>query len=161
MFDNLKKIFSNSKYAISYLILVVILALLWYFFTDLSLMRWNHGNTRFVIDTIFSWLNILFFPLFIVAWIYRSYNFGCYQKSDSFGFIGGFVSAVISGSLCCGTSLLIPLGATIFVDFFSKNFKYWWLELKFIGVLILIFGVYNLLKNLTTCKMQKKFKNAK
>lgn len=161
MFDNLKKIFSNPKYLIAYLILVSIFIFLWWQFTNFSLMLGNYSTTRFVIDTVISWLNILFFPLFIVAWIYRSYNFGCYQKSDSFGFIGGFVSAVISGSLCCGTSLLIPLGATIFVDFFSKNFKYWWLELKFIGVLILIFGVYNLLKNLTTCKMQKKFKNAK
>lgn len=161
MFDNLKKIFSNPKYLIAYLILVFIFIFLWWQFTNFSLMLGNYSITRFVIDTVISWLNILFFPLFIVAWIYRSYNFGCYQKSDSFGFIGGFVSAVISGSLCCGTSLLIPLGATIFVDFFSKNFKYWWLELKFIGVLILIFGVYNLLKNLTTCKMKKSFKNAK
>lgn len=124
MFDNLKKIFSNPKYIIAYLILVLIFGFLWWKFTNFSLMLGNYSITRFVIDTIISWLNILLFPLFIVAWIYRSYNFGCYQKSDSFGFIGGFVSAVISGSLCCGTSLLIPLGATIFVDFFSKNFKY-------------------------------------
>lgn len=124
MFDNLKKIFSNPKYLIAYLILVSIFIFLWWQFTNFSLMLGNYSTTRFVIDTVISWLNILFFPLFIVAWIYRSYNFGCYQKSDSFGFIGGFVSAVISGSLCCGTSLLIPLGATIFVDFFSKNFKY-------------------------------------
>lgn len=161
MFDNFKKIFKNPKYLISYLLMVFVLAFIWYKYTSFESMYWGYGKFRFYLDLLISWINILGFPLFILAWIYRSYNLGLYSnKWDSFGFLWGFISIVISGSLCCGSSLLIPLGASIFVDFFSKNFPYWWLELKILWVLILIYWIFNLFKNLTVCKM-KKNKNPK
>ena len=70
-------------------------------------------------------------------------------------FLGGIIGVLISGSVCCGSSLLIPLGASVFANTLAKYFPYGGLELKILGIIILLFGLYQLLKNLTTCQAKK------
>ncbi len=74
MYTNLSLIFKNPKYSITYIILVLLLAYIWYTFTDFPLMYGNYGKFHYYYDGFISWINILLFPLFIVAWIYRSYT---------------------------------------------------------------------------------------
>lgn len=157
IFQNIQKIFKNPKYSISYIILVIILAFLWYSFTDLTLIRGNNGEFYFWSDTIISWINILGFPLFILAWIYRSYTLGSTsQKSEKLGFLGGVIGILISGSLCCGSSLFLVFGASALTNIFSKYLPYGGLELKIFGAIILLCALFSLLKNLLVCKVKIK-----
>lgn len=154
--NNIRYIFQNRKYLIAYSIMVGILGVLWWQFTDITLAWWNYGAIRTSIDIAISFINIFGFPLFIVAWIYRSHTLGTYTShSERAGFVGGTLGVIISGSICCGTSLLIPLGASAFIDILSKYFPYGGLELKILGVGVLLFGLHRLLSNLTACQMSR------
>ncbi|MBB1554543.1 hypothetical protein HG442_004010 [Candidatus Gracilibacteria bacterium] len=156
MFTNLKLIFSQRKYILGYILLVMIFSALWWYFTDIKLMFGNSGTLHASIDTVVSVVNIFAFSLFIVAWIFRSTMFGkLSHKGDSAGFLGGILGVLISGTLCCGSSLLIPLGASVFTTTLARYLPYDGLELKTLGVLILLFGLYRLLKNLTVCQAKK------
>lgn len=154
--SNIRCIFQNKTYLIAYSILVGIFGMLWWHFTDITLAWWNYGAIRTSIDTTISLINILGFPLFIIAWIYRSRLLGSHAShGERAGFVGGTLGVIISGSLCCGTSLLIPLGASALIDIFSKYFPYGGLELKILGVGILLFGLFRLLSNLTACQASR------
>jgi hypothetical protein len=156
MFTNLKLIFSQKKYIFGYIALVLFFGALWWYFTDIKLMFGNYGAVQASIDTAASIINIFLFSLFIIAWIFRSIMFGkLSHKGDSTGFLGGIIGVLISGSICCGSSLLIPLGASVFANTLAKYFPYGGLELKILGIIILLFGLYQLLKNLTTCQAKK------
>lgn len=74
MIQNILHIFRHPKYLIAYIVLGGIFGFLWWNFTDLALMRGNNGETYYIIDMMISITNILIFPLFIVAWFYRSYT---------------------------------------------------------------------------------------
>lgn len=159
IFSNLKLIFKNPKYIVAYFLLVFLLAWAWYNFTDFALMRGNYGMTHYWYDGVISWINILAFPLFIVAWIYRSYTFGsCQSKWEKNGFFGGILSILISGSICCGSSILTTFGVSVFAQFISDNplLPFKGLELKTLGVIILLYALHSLLNNLLVCKTKIK-----
>ena len=122
MFTNLKLIFSQKKYIFGYIALVLFFGALWWYFTDIKLMFGNYGAVQASIDTAASIINIFLFSLFIIAWIFRSIMFGkLSHKGDSTGFLGGIIGVLISGSICCGSSLLIPLGASVFANTLAKQ----------------------------------------
>lgn len=122
IFSNILLIFKNPKYIFGYFLLVFLLAWAWYSFTDFPLMRGNYGMTHYWYDGVISWVNILTFPMFIVAWIYRSYTLGSYSNtSEKAGFFGGIIGILISGSICCGSSILLALGTSALTNFISNN----------------------------------------
>lgn len=157
--QNIRSIFKNPKYLISYIVLVLLLAGAWYQFTDFALMRGNYGMTHYWYDWILSWINILAFPLFIVAWIYRSYTLGCNSSSgEKAGFLGGIIGILISGSICCGSSILLAFGTSALTRFISGNpyLPFKGLEIKTLGAIILLVALYFLMKNLLVCKVTLK-----
>lgn len=149
-------IFKNPKYILAYFVMVGILAWLWYHFTDLEALYGNYGALQFWIDTATSWVNILGFPMFIVAWLYRAYTLGSVGREENAGFAGGILGILISGTMCCGSSVFLAIGASAVSNFFSKFFPYGGLELKIFGVVILMISLVFLLKNLLVCKVKPK-----
>lgn len=122
IFSNISLIFKNQKYTVGYTIGVIILGFLWYQFTDFDLIKGNYGMSHYYYDGLISWINILAFPLFITAWIYRSYTLGSHSEAgEKAGFLGGIIGIIISGSLCCGSSLLLAVGASAITNFISKS----------------------------------------
>lgn len=163
IFTNISLIFKNPRYIFGYFFLVILLTYLWYSFTDFPLMKGNYGMTHYWYDGIISWINILTFPLFIVAWIYRSYTLGSYSNAgEKAGFLGGMLGIIISGSACCGTSILLALGTSALSNIISNNpyLPFRGLELKTLGAIILIWALCSLLKNLLICKKKNSTKKS-
>lgn len=152
IFQNLKNIFSRPLYTCLFIFLIILFGLLWYFFTDFALMKGNYTSTRYYSDIVISWINIIIFSLFIVAWIFRAWSFGNTGKSENLGFLGGIVAILISGSLCCGTSLLLVFGGTTIIAFISEFLPFRGMEIKILSVIILFISLFVLLKNLLVCK---------
>lgn len=89
-----------------YLMAVILSGWIWWNFTDIEIIFGNYGYWYGVIDVSLSIITILVFPLFIIAWIYRSYVLGGGgQKRERIGFFSGIIGVIISGSSCCGLTL--------------------------------------------------------
>lgn len=157
--QNVRQIFRNRYYLISYILLVILFWMLWYYFTDFDLLRGNYGENRLYIDSILSWINIIFFPLFLVAWFYRARTLGEFSKKDWAGFIGGIIGILISGTLCCGSSVLLIIGWSALTTLVSRYLPWHWFELKVISVIVMLIALWHLLSHLLVCKnsrIQKK-----
>lgn len=153
MFSNLKKIFSSKMRIFAYIILVLILLSLWWYFTDITIMFGNYGNIHTSLDICLSLVMIFGFPIFIIGMYHKSILFGTksLDKKSGTGLAGGILGTLISGASCCGATLatyvgLIPLMTLLPYD---------GLELKLIGALGLLYALYDIMKNLETCKVRK------
>ena len=76
MFKNIKFLFSSLYRSIAYLLLVGGLGILWWYTTDIRIMFGNYGNIHTYTDLVFTGIIMLVFPLFIIAFIYRSWKYG-------------------------------------------------------------------------------------
>ncbi len=153
MWKNIKLLFSDPRILLGYVVMVGILAALWIVFTDYNIMFGNYGTWHTSLDIALSWIVILGFPLFILAWIYRSMTFGVKtKKKESAGFLGGIIAVIISGSSCCGATLAMYFGFTPLM----MMLPYSGLELKLVAVIGLLYALYTLLSKLTTCSVQLK-----
>lgn len=164
IFANISLIFKNPKYIIGYILGVIFFGFLWYKFTDFNLMRGNYGIAHYYYDGIISWINILAFPFFITVWIYRSYTLGSQSATgEKAGFLGGIIGIIISGSICCGSSILLAFGTSALTRFISGNpfLPFKGLELKTLGVIILLYALYSLLTKLLVCERKITKKSSK
>ena len=152
IYKNTMQVLRNPKFLLGYLILVAVLGTIWYLYTDFTIILGNYGKLHGYTDITLSWLTIIFFPLFIVSWIYRATVFGAKNKKDWASFIGGIVSVIISGSSCCGLSLAMFFGLTPLMQLLPFS----GLEIKVVATILLLIGLFNLLANLLTCKMKVK-----
>jgi hypothetical protein len=154
MYQNLKTLIASPARILSYLILMLLAASLWWYMTDILIMFGNYGNTHTYTDIILSVVMILIFPLFLVALFYKSWKYG--KRADmgpktGTGIIGGTIATIISGASCCGATLaayfgLLPLMALLPYD---------GLELKIIGVIGLLYATWDILVNLETCRVKR------
>ena len=76
MYQNLETLLSSTTRILSYLILVILAASLWWYSTDITIMFGNYGKIHTYTDIMLSLIMIIVFPLFIIALIYKSYKYG-------------------------------------------------------------------------------------
>lgn len=155
IFSNIALIFKNPKYSIAYILMVIIIGILWIKNTSFGLIYGNYGPARYYYDIFLSVVNILAFPLFILAWIYRSHTLGSYaEKKESIWFFGWILGILISGSLCCGSSVLLTFGASALTGMISASpfLPFHGMEIKTLGVIILLYSLYSLLSKLLVCE---------
>lgn len=157
-------VLKNKWYSSLFVILLLIFTYLYQRFTDFALVLGNHWEIYFTVDVILSVINIIFFPLLIVGWLYRSFTLGwgistAKEKGTWFlWLLWWIISVIISWSLCCWTSILLVFWAWSLSSLFSQYFFFWWLELKALWVVILIYATISLYKDLLTCKLDLKKK---
>lgn len=153
MLSNLTKPFQNRTLLITYLSLIVIGALIWWYFTDVTIMLGNYGKIHTYTDIFLSVFMILWFPLFIVGMIHKWLQFGKKENLHSrslIGTIGGTIGTILSGCSCCGLTLasyfgLLPLMSLLPYD---------GLEIKILGTLGLLWALSDLYKNLEVCRIR-------
>jgi len=148
MLQNLKLLFSERKIILAYPVMVAILLAVWLFFTDHKNMFGNYGPWHTWIDIILSLIAIFGFPLFILAWLYRSFILGGRaEKKEHLGVLGGLVAIIVSGSTCCGATLAVYFGLMPLM----MMLPYDGLEIKVVAVAGLLYGLWVMLTRLTTC----------
>ena len=146
MLKNIFKVFKDPNSFIIWFLSTVVAFFLWFLYSDIDYVAANYDSRIFAyFDAGLSWIMILVLPLMIAGIFYRSFRFGVNWLTERpTGFIGvfvGSVSAVITGTVCCGVSLDI--------------FPYHGIELKFLGILFLLYGFTDLYRNLELCKIKK------
>ena len=155
MFTSLKTLFSTWWRILIYIVLVGGLLILWWSTTDMAIMFGNYGYVHTSLDIALSLVMILFFPLFLIALIYKSYKF--WKRANinwktSTGIVWGIIGTIISGASCCGATL----AATLWLIPIMSLLPYDGLEIKIIGTLGLLYALYDILTHLETCKIRKK-----
>ncbi|MBC7503686.1 hypothetical protein H7169_01845 [Candidatus Gracilibacteria bacterium] len=155
MYPNFKTLISSPRRLISYLILVIFATLLWWYSTDIRIMFGNYGNLHTYTDIILSVVMILTFPLFLIALFYKSYKYG--KRADiggktGTGIIGGIIGTILSGCSCCGLTLAASFGLLPLMSLLPYD----GLEVKVLGAVGLLYALWDILKNLESCKIQSK-----
>lgn len=154
MFSNLMKPFRNRYFILVFIVLILLGVYLWWNFTDVAIMFGNYGKIRTYFDITLSMMMIIGFPLFIVGILYKGYTFGHKENlhpKTGIGTIGGIMGTILSGCSCCGLTLasyfgLIPL---------MNILPYSGLEIKVLGILGLLWALYDTYKNLEVCRVQR------
>jgi hypothetical protein len=159
MLSNILKVLKNPNSFIIWFLSTVIALILWYMYSDIEYVAANYQSHVFAyFDTGLSWTLILLFPLIIAGIFYRSMYFGVRgvteKKSGFLGIIAGIVSIFITGAACCGVSLISVLGLTSVITFLDI-FPYHGIELKVLGILLLVYSFSDLYRNLEVCKIKK------
>lgn len=153
IFQNIRLLFARRSYLIAYILMVLVLLGTWYFFTNHKIIVGNYGLLHASIDIGLSMIVIWGFPLFLLAWIFRSITLGSSNKKHaSAGLLGGIMGVIISGSSCCGLTLATYFGLIPLMSFLPWS----GLEIKIIAVCMLAYSLYTTLKNLTTCAYKPK-----
>ncbi|HLD59750.1 MAG TPA: hypothetical protein VI912_02055 [Candidatus Bilamarchaeaceae archaeon] len=148
---NLRKVYSRPT---SYLITVVASLLIGgvlFYFTDYELIVGNfnqiYANSQVIAQVILSILfginvSILYYKLKTVSAL-KPKDYGSTAT-------GSILGIIVSGCPSCGVTLASYLGLA---SFFS-SFPFFGLEIKILGILILIYSINNLLKNLDLCEVK-------
>lgn len=154
MLHNLRTLLTSPQRLISYLILTLLAAALWWYSTDIRIMFGNYGGLHTYVDILLSAIMIIWFPLFLVALFYKSYKYG--KRADigwktSTWIVWGILGTIISGASCCGATLaasfwLLPLMSAL---------PYAGLEIKIVWALGLLYATWDIMVNLETCRVKR------
>lgn len=154
MYKNIKKLFLSKYSFIAYVLLITIESILWWNTTDIYIMLGNYGHFHTYTDVVLSIIIIILFPIFLIAIWYKSWKYWKWTFIDWkmwIWLIWWAIGTIISGASCCWATLAISFWLLPLMSFLP----YSWLEIKIIGVLWLIYALYDILKNLETCKTKR------
>lgn len=156
IWQNIEKISKHTWARITMIVSFFCISYLWYIYSDVEYVIANYRSYIFAyFDTLLSWCVILLFPLLLGGIVYKSMVFGRRahhtKKHTLLGPISGIISVFITGASCCGITLISVLGLSSVIGFL-EIFPYHGLEIKTLSVLILLYAVGDMLKNLESCK---------
>ncbi|NRH21338.1 hypothetical protein HOO68_04815 [Candidatus Gracilibacteria bacterium] len=137
-----------------YVLLVIVLLLLWWNFTNIEIMFGNYGNFHTYADIIFSMIIVFCFPLFLIGITYKGLLFGVRETiggKNGIGASGGIIGTIISGASCCGSTLAIYFGLIPLMTLLPYD----GLEIKLFAVIGLLWANYDLYKYLEVCRIKK------
>ena len=154
MFAHLSKLFSSKSGIFAYIVLILLAWGVWWYFTDVAVMFGNYGVAYTSFDIALSLVMVLGFPLFLVAFWYKSSLFwrDTLDTKSGTGMLGWILGTIISGASCCGLTLASYFGLLPLMNLLPYN----GIEIKIVATLGLLYALYDILKNLEACKMKKK-----
>ena len=158
MLHQLKKILTFRPSLMTWGFTSILAGFLWYSYSDVDYVAWNYQSYAYAyIDTAFSWIMILCFPIIVAGITYKSLHFwkkNIKKRSSFLGILSGIMSTFITGCVCCGVSLLSVLGLTSVIAFLEV-LPYDGLEVKGVAILLLLYSTWDTLKNLEVCRIKK------
>jgi hypothetical protein len=153
--DALKQVYSKSSSYVITLFSSLILAAILFYFTEYELISGNigifHANAQVVIQLI---LALLFGINIAIFWYKIRLVSGVDAKAKGSTVTGTILAVLVSGCPACGVTIAGYLGlASIF-----SALPFFGLELKVIGIILLLYSSNYLLNKLNFCKIptQKK-----
>lgn len=157
MFSSLYKVFGLLSIRILWMICLFMTIYIWYFYSAIDYVAANNASYFYAyFDTFLSWGVILFFPLIVSGIVYKSLIFWARHQniktSGWLGILGGVFWIFITGASCCGVTLISVLGMTSVIGFL-EIFPYHGLEIKTLGLIVLIYTCWDLYKNIDVCKI--------
>jgi len=153
---NLSQRLSNMKIAYSktssYLITIIaalLLELLQLSFTDFPTIAGNLGMTYAIIEgTAQVLLSLLFGMNIALLWYKLKLASSVNVKEGGSTAIGSIIGIIVSGCPACSITIASYLGLASILS----SLPFFGLEVKLLGIIIVLYATDSLAKNLTTCK---------
>ena len=146
MIKNTIKITRSFIWIIGIIIGIAIIAIPGYYFVEKDLIIGNLGYTFYFIEMTLTGIIALLFWLFIWATVYKIHYFSI--KKSWIWIIWGFLWALVSWCPACS----VTLASYLWLAWFIYLLPYWWLELKILSIIILVYVNYSVIKRLEVCK---------
>lgn len=147
---NLKLVLWSWPSVIAGLIVAGGLAALIQQFSDRALIAGNYGHTYATINLIVDIISIIGIAIFVASVVYKFTTFKTLTNTNHGWWIGWIFSAIVAGCGSCGLTLATYLGLASVLTLLPR----WWLEVKIIGVIVLIRSVWKNIKDLLICKVK-------
>ncbi len=121
-----------------------------YYFLDSQIIIWNKWYIYYYFEMSLDFLIMLLFWIFLWATLYKMTYFSTWKTWV--WFLWGFLWILVSGCPSC----TITLASYFWLAWIVSVLPFWWIELKVISVLILLYVCYSTLKNLEVCNLKIK-----
>jgi hypothetical protein len=153
--ENLQLVFRIRKYRSLFYAVFILMLFLFSYFTDNAVIRGNLGEMYYITNVIAQALVSFLFALFIPLSIYKIRAFSDPSlKEHSASFLGSFLSILVAGCPACSVSIASYLGLASIVSFLP----WYGLELKLLGIGLLVYALYSTLMKLQVCNIRQKTK---
>jgi len=150
--QNLKKVLTKTSSLVVTIISILAIWILFYSFTNSSLIVWNLWMWFFVTEMILDVLVALLFGLFVWSTFYKIMYFSNTNKKNIWvGWIASFFGILVSWCPACSITVASYIGLASFISVLP----YSWLELKVASFVMLLYVVYDTLKKLEVCSIKK------
>jgi len=152
LFKNFVKVLKNK---VSFLAIVISILAIWalfYYLGDYKLTIWNLWWNFYVTQLVLETLISILFWIFIWASVYKLIYFSTSNKKHSIlWWVWWFFWVLVTGCPACS----ITLASYLWLASIISVFPYYWLELKFLSLFLLLYVVYDILHNLEACKVNR------
>ena len=164
IFANFKEVLSHKSTFIPFLVSFSAMGLFFYLMSDFEIIKGNYWAHIMWLDIFLNIFITLFFSVFISLTIFRiKYFWGALWKDWYFWWVWAFFWILITGCPVCSLNLAFYLWlSSIFTSasfsVFGREFNLfplWWIEIKILWLLIIVYSVIHSLKNLKICKIKK------
>ncbi len=154
--QNFLKVIKHIPSLSIWVITGVIAFLLIHWFTDYGIIYWNmwetYKNAEFYSNIVMSAL----IWIFIASSFYKIYLFSDFSaKQNSTWIIWSFLWIITVGCPACA----LTVGSYIWLGGILTSMPFFGMEIKIIGILIMLVGIFFTLKDLETCKISIKNSN--
>ncbi len=147
--NNLKKIFGKKSSFFFLFLGIFIIGYPSYYFTESLQIIGNLGITFYYVEISLSIIISILFWLFLSASFYKLKYFK--TTNTWVWWIWAFLGIIVTWCPACS----ITIASYIWLASIISILPFYWLELKFISVLMLIYANYSIIKNLEICKIKK------
>lgn len=152
---NIQKIYTDTWSMAAW---VIAMALIWsiaYYFSDFQLLQGNLWSLYAYAEIALSTLIAVCFGIFVAATVYqwRAMNHINTKKSTS-GMVGGFLGVLVMGCPACTITIASYIGLASAISILPRK----WIELKIIGLMLLVRSTYQTVSTLWQCKITTKKK---
>jgi len=148
--NNFLRIFNKKS---SFFLLILGIWIIWYpsyYFTESLQIIGNLGETFYYTEIILSIAISILFWLFLASSFYKFRYFGA--KNTWIWWLWAFLWVIVSWCPACS----ITLASYIWLASIISILPFYWLELKFLSVFMLIYANYSIIKNLEICRIKTK-----
>jgi hypothetical protein len=149
MFKNLVKVLKSKIWIFGIILGVVIIAIPSYYFFDKQMIIWNFWYSYYLLELSLTILIAILFGLFLGSTLYKMKYFSV--KKTWIWFFGGFIWILVSWCPACS----ITIASYFWLAWIISVFPFWWIELKILSVILLLYVVYVTIRDLEVCKIKK------
>ena len=146
--NNIYKVLKPSVWLVGTLFGIALLAIPRFSFTDSVLIIWNLGYSFYIFEITLWAIIAVLFGLFLWSTVYKI-NFFKWWKSWV-GLFGWLLGILVTWCPSCS----ITLASYIWLAGILSILPFYWLELKFLSVFLLIYANYSTLKTLELCAVK-------
>ena len=142
IFKHLMKLLKSPIWLFWIILWIIIISIPSFLFIRKEHFVFNEIMHLFYLEVSLSIIIAVLFWIFLWATLYKMKYFSTAKKSDS--------------SVWVIAWFLWVLASIFWLAGFIQFFPYWWIELKIISVVFLLYACYSTLKNLEVCKLKPK-----